>query len=132
MIGALVLCMQVAAAATAPLVVRAGTHVTTIPFVTTSNTRYIAASKLVTALNGKLQTTSDGRYAITLGESHVNLTDGDPFVRVDSTVVPLTWAPLVIDGTLYVPFQIVAEVIPHFITGFIYDPEAGEMRGFNA
>ena len=129
--AALALFLQVVTAPPATVVVRAGTHATTLPIVTNNQTRCIAAKKLTQALGGTWKSPSHGHYTMLLGDAHVDLTEGVPFARIDSAVIPLAAAPTLVDGTLYVPFQLAAEVIPRLVTGFIYDPAADEIRAFN-
>jgi N-acetylmuramoyl-L-alanine amidase len=56
--------------------------------------------------------------------------DGIPFAKRDSLTIPLTKAPQVHGGELYLPFQFVSEVIPRYGGGYFYDPAAGELRTF--
>jgi N-acetylmuramoyl-L-alanine amidase len=53
-----------------------------------------------------------------------------PFARMGDEVLPLTSAPFVEAGRLYVPLQLVAELVPRYGTGVMYDPDRGELRVF--
>jgi N-acetylmuramoyl-L-alanine amidase len=58
------------------------------------------------------------------------LIDGIPFAKRDTLTIPLTRAPQVRGGQLYLPFQFVTEVIPRYGGGYFYDAGLGELRTF--
>jgi N-acetylmuramoyl-L-alanine amidase len=47
---------------------------------------------------------------------------------VGAGVVPLAGAPFVLDGRLFVPLQLVTEVVPRFAPDAVYDAARGELR----
>jgi N-acetylmuramoyl-L-alanine amidase len=49
---------------------------------------------------------------------------------MDTVTVPLTRAPQVRGGQLYLPFQFVSEVIPRYAGGYYYDAAQSELRTF--
>jgi N-acetylmuramoyl-L-alanine amidase len=53
-----------------------------------------------------------------------------PFAKVGTEVMPLAAAPFVESGRLYVPMQLVAELLPRLGTGVLYDAERSELRQF--
>ena len=89
------------------------------------------ADLLATALGGSAGGAAGGRYRITLGESRIELTEGVPFVRVDTSVVPMLLPPLRSGSNFLVPFQLATSVIPRYATGFNYDASLAELRIFN-
>lgn len=137
MIAALALALQTAAAAAvvatpASVTVRAPDRNTTIPVVRVAGEAVVDAARAAAALGGRARALAGGRIDLTLGGSTVHLDEGVPFaVLDDSTVIPLTGVPRVVGSTVYIPFQIVSEVAPRFLSGYFYDPQAAEVRIFD-
>ena len=131
MIAGILLALQVSAAAPATLTVRHAEAVRTVPRISTLSGTYLRADLLASALGGTVGSLPLGRYSITLGGSRIVLTEGVPFVRVDSNVVPMLLPPLRSGPTFLVPFQLASSVIPRFTSGFNYDVAADEIRIFN-
>jgi len=129
--GALTFLLQTAIAAPPSLLVRSGAVERTVPVVAIDGTPAVAANELASALGATVRAGTTGRYTFIFGESHLDLIEGVPFARSDSVVVPIVGVPAVSNGTLYLPFHVVSEVIPRLLVGVIYDVEAGEMRTFN-
>ena len=131
MIGALLLFLQTSAVAPANLVIRHADVVKTVPVIPTVSGTYLRADLLAVALGGTVADASSGRYRISLGDSRIDLTEGVPFVRVNSEVVPLWLPPLRSGRTFLVPSQLATSVIPRFATGFNYDAANSELRIFS-
>lgn len=137
MIGALVLFLQTAATAAvsstnATVAVRVAKHTTPVPIVVAKGARAVAGDKLASALGGKFVRAKDGHFTLVVGESQLDFTPDVPFARADSVVVPMVTAPSLVGSTLYLPFQVVSEIVPSYITGFMYDSDADEIRAFSA
>ncbi len=131
MISALLLFLQTSAAAPATLTVRHGEAVRTVPVIPTVNGSYVRADLLAAALGGSAGDAPAGRYRITLGDARIDMTEGVPFVRVNSDVAQLSLPPLRSGRTFLVPYQLATSVIPRFATGFNYDVANSEMRIFS-
>ena len=131
MIGALLLFLQTSAVTPASLVVRQADVVKTVPVIPTVNGTYIRADLLATALGGSVSDAPAGRYRISLGESRIEMTEGLPFVRVNTEIVPLLLPALRSGRTFLVPYQLATSVIPRFATGFNYDVANSELRIFS-
>lgn len=142
MIAALLLFLQTAAVTplhradsvpSAPSVVSVNTPArhTSVKVTTLDGAPVVAADKLAAALGGTFRMTSPGHYSLTVGETHISFTDAVPFAGSDTTIVPLTSAPRVVGQTVYLPFLVVAELVPRFFTGFMYDADRAEVRTFN-
>jgi N-acetylmuramoyl-L-alanine amidase len=65
---------------------------------------------------------------LALPRAHLDLIDGIPFAKFDTLTVPLTRAPQVFSGQLYLPFQFVSEILPRYGGGYLYDVALGELR----
>jgi len=53
-----------------------------------------------------------------------------PFVRAGGELRQLVASPVLRDGALHVPLQLLAEVLPQIANGFLWDPERRELRAF--
>jgi N-acetylmuramoyl-L-alanine amidase len=131
MIAGAIMFLQTAAVAPPNLVIRHAENVRTVPAIATVSGAYMRADLLATALGGSAGGAAGGRYRITLGDSRIELTEGVPFVRVDTSVVPILLPPLRSGSNFLVPFHLATSVIPRHATGFNYDVAAAELRIFN-
>lgn len=134
MIG-LFLAMQIAASGAtvvAPtfIVVRDGATTTSVPVTISDGQAFVRADLLVKAMKGTLIFGTNQHYTLALPRAHLDLIDGIPFAKFDSATVPLSRAPQVRGGQLYLPFQFVSEVIPRYGGGYFYDVAQGELRTF--
>jgi N-acetylmuramoyl-L-alanine amidase len=130
---ALVLAMQIAgsaATAGAPtfIVVRDGQTATSVPVTISDGQAFVRADLLVKAMRGTLTIGTNLHYTLALPRAHLDLIDGIPFAKFDTVTVPLTRAPQVFAGQLYLPFQFVSEIIPRYGGGYFYDVAVGELR----
>ena len=130
---ALFLAMQVAAASPARpaptfIVVRDGQTTTQVPVTISGGEAFVRADALMQAMKGTLVTGTNLHYTLALPRAHVSLIDGIPFAKFDTLTVPLTRAPQVRGGSLYLPFQFVSELIPRYGGGYIYDMAQSELR----
>ncbi|HYU52850.1 MAG TPA: N-acetylmuramoyl-L-alanine amidase [Gemmatimonadaceae bacterium] len=132
MIG-LFLALQIAGAAAAVpvptfIVVRDGAFTASVPVTINGGEPSVRADVLMKAMKGALITGTNLHYRLVLSRTRLDLIDGIPFAKLDSLTVPLTRAPQVRGGQLYLPFQFVSEVIPRYVGGYIYDVVLAELR----
>jgi N-acetylmuramoyl-L-alanine amidase len=132
---ALFLAMQIAgsaATAAAPtfIVVRDGVSTTSVPVTISDGQAFVRADVLVKAMRGTLTIGTNLHYTLALPRAHLDLIDGIPFAKFDTMTVPLTRAPQVFSGQLYLPFQFVSEILPRYGGGYYYDVAQGELRTF--
>ena len=130
---ALLLALQVAAAAPIPtfVVVRDGASSSSVPVTINGGEASVRADALMRALKGILITGTNLHYTLALPHVRLDLIDGIPFAKLDTLTVPLTRAPQVRGGQLYLPFQFVSEVIPRYAGGYFYDAAQAELRTFS-
>ncbi|HJQ11437.1 MAG TPA: N-acetylmuramoyl-L-alanine amidase [Gemmatimonadaceae bacterium] len=128
----ILLALQVAAAVPTPtfVVVRDGAATTSVPVTINGGEPSVRADVLVKALRGTLITGTNLHYTLALPRARLDLIDGIPFAKMDTVTVPLTRAPQVRGGQLYLPFQFVSEVIPRYAGGYYYDAAQAELRTF--
>lgn len=134
---ALFLALQIgAAAAAAPvptfIVVRDGPSVISVPVTISGGEPSVRADVLMRAMKGMLITGTNLHYTLALPRARVDLIDGIPFAKRDTITIPLTRAPQVRGGQLYLPFQFVTDVIPRYIGGYVYDSPLAELRASDA
>ena len=122
----LLLFLQTAAGLPA-LIVRDGAAQVSVPVIFAAGEPTVRADALMTATKSALVRVSGHRFTLVLPRARVELTDGVPFARVDSLMVPLLSAPEVRNGILYLPLGLVGEIIPRY-GGYSYDRPARELR----
>jgi N-acetylmuramoyl-L-alanine amidase len=134
MIG-LLLALQIAAAPRpnaipAFIFVRDGTVVTPVPVTINGGEASVRADALMKAVRGTLITGVNLHYTLALPRARLDLIDGIPFAKRDSLTIPLSRAPQVRGGQLYLPFQFVSEVLPRYGGGYSYDVAQAELRTY--
>jgi N-acetylmuramoyl-L-alanine amidase len=130
---ALFLAMQIAGAPVvrpAPtfIVVRDGQATTSIPVTISDGEAFVRADLLMKAMKGMVITGTNLHFTLALPRARLDLIDGIPFAKFDTLTVPLTRAPQVRGGQLYLPFQFVSELIPRYGGGYVYDVALAELR----
>jgi N-acetylmuramoyl-L-alanine amidase len=130
---ALLLFLQTAAATLAApiptfIVVRDGGAMVSVPVTIDGGQPSVRADALMRAMRGMLITSTNLHYTLSLPRARIDLIDGIPFAKRDTLTIPLTRAPQVRGGQLYLPYQFVTEVIPRYVGGYIYDAALGELR----
>src|SRR5437773_8614481 len=129
------LALQIAgAAASAPIptfiIIRDGATATSVPVTINAGEPSVRADALMKAMKGALVIGTNLHYTLVLPRVRLDLIDGIPFAKRDTLTIPLTRAPQVRGGQLYLPFQFVSEVIPRYGGGYSYDVAQGELRIF--
>jgi N-acetylmuramoyl-L-alanine amidase len=130
MIGVL-LFLQIAA--TSPripdfIVVRDGSTSVSVPVTIDRGAASVRADALMRAMHGTLITSTNLHYTLSLPRMRLALIDGIPFAKLDTLTVPLTHSPQVRGGVLYLPFELVSELIPRYVGGYSFDQARGELR----
>jgi N-acetylmuramoyl-L-alanine amidase len=110
------------------VVVRDGASVVSLPVTIDGGQASVRADALAKAMRGILITSTNLHYALSLPRMRFDLIDGIPFTKLDTLTIPLTRAPEVRGGQLYLPFQFVSDVIPKYGSGYVYDAGTAELR----
>ena len=126
----LLLFLQTVVAQPPNLVVKQGDAVRVVPVIGSTTGSYIRADLLAAALGGTVSNTPNAHYRISLGDNRLDLVEGVPFLRVDTSVVPMTLPALRSGNTFLLPLQVVTAVIPRYASGFFYDNNVRELRIF--
>lgn len=130
MIGALTLALQLSASVIAPVTVRAGDRATPLPVLGSEERVGVRADAVAAALGGMLHKGAGERYTLTLGSAAIQLEPSLPIAKVDTIVIPLAAAPWLNGNALYIPLQVLSELVPRFATGFMYESALREVRVF--
>ncbi len=131
---ALLFFLQTAAATVAApiptfIVVRDGGAIASVPVTIDGGLPSVRADALMRAMRGGILITSTNlHYTLSLPRARLDLIDGIPFAKRDTLTIPLTRAPQVRGGQLYLPFQFVTDVIPRYVGGYVYDAALSELR----
>jgi len=129
MIGALLIALQLASVTPSALSVRAGDSESIVPLVETNLGAAISLERLAPLVPLEIAAPNGGRFVIKIAGVDMELRDQLPFARVGGQLVPLAAAPFVSDGHLYVPFEVVAELLPRFAGDRIrYNPARAQLR----
>ena len=126
MIAALLLALQLSAPA--ELVIRSGAHVVNVPVTSTAAGPGVRADLLGPALGATMRKLPNGHFAITVGGVGLDVAEHLPFVSVGDSVFPLAIAPVLVDGRLVVPLQLLTEVLPRVSSALAYDSVRDELR----
>src|ERR1700716_4725283 len=129
---ALLFFLQTAVTVAAPIptfiVVRDGGAIASVPVTIDAGQPSVRADALMRAMRGMLITSTNLHYTLALPRARLDLIDGIPFAKRDTLTIPLTRAPQVRGGQLYLPFQFVTDVIPRYVGGYVYDAGLSELR----
>ncbi|MGI8401755.1 MAG: N-acetylmuramoyl-L-alanine amidase family protein [Gemmatimonadaceae bacterium] len=125
--------LQIGAASPPPaaptfVVIRDGASVVSVPVTVDAGQASVRADALAKAMHGILITSTNLHYALSLPRMRFELIDGIPFTKLDTLTIPLTRAPQVRGGQLYLPLQFVSDVIPKYGRGYLYDAGTAELR----
>src|SRR2546423_13713721 len=130
---ALFLALQISVASSSAsvptfIVVRDGSGTTSVPVTINGGEPSVRADAVMRAMKGTLITGTNLHYTLALPRVRLDLIDGIPFAKRDTLTIPLTRAPQVRGGHLYLPFQFVSEVLPRYGGGYSYDVALAELR----
>ena len=132
MIALLLAAQIIGASASTPaptfIIVRDGQLTTSVPVTINNGEPSVRADVLMKAMKGMLITGTNLHFTLALPRARMDVIDGIPFAKLETLTVPLTRAPQVRGGQLYLPFQFVSEVIPRYGGGYFYDVAQGELR----
>ena len=132
MIAALLLVAQVAAAqeaqAAPTLTVRTETRAVRVPLTATATGPAVRADLLAAALGARVSATPNDHWVLRVAGAALDVAPHVPFVRDGDAVYPLAAAPVVTDGRLLLPLQLVSEILPRIAPRvFRFDAAADEL-----
>jgi N-acetylmuramoyl-L-alanine amidase len=129
MIGAVLVALQLAMTTPSVLSVRAGESESIVPLVETNLGAAISIERLAPLVPLSISALGNGRFAAKVAGVDMELRDQLPFATISGQLVPLAAAPFVVDGHLYVPFEVVAELLPRAASDRLrYLPGSAQLR----
>ena len=112
----------------ANMTIRAGDRTVVVPITPTAAGPAIRSDLLGPALAATIRQLPNGHFMLVLGGTEIDIAERVPFARVGADVYPLATAPLVVEGRLLVPMQLLSDVVPRVVKGVTYDAKRDEMR----
>lgn len=137
MIVALLTAFQLAAAQPAPagpatsLLVRDASRSTTVALVQTTHGPLLRADALRPIVPLTVSHLTGERWMLIVGGTAIEVAEGSRFAKVGTASYQLTTSVEVRKGALYVPLQLVAEVVPRVAGNLVWDAQRFELRAFS-
>ncbi len=135
MIIALVAAFQLATTAAAqpgPLVVKDASRSTTVALVASPAGPLLRADQLRPIVPLTVSHLTGARWMLIVNGTAIEVEEGVRFAKVSDQTYQLTAPPEVRKGVLYVPLQLVAEIVPRVATNLVWDAEKFELRAFSS
>lgn len=103
---------------------------TTLVVVSTPSGGALRADVVLPLIGGSVSSTTPGRWKVDAPGVSFTLVDGVPFATTKDGPIPLAAAPILRNGVLLLPLQILADIVPRIGNRVIWDPENRELRAF--
>ncbi|MEP6732516.1 MAG: N-acetylmuramoyl-L-alanine amidase [bacterium] len=138
MIVALLAAFQLAAASpqsgapSGSLVVKDASRTTSIALVQTAGGPILRADQLRPIVPMTVSHLTANRWMLIVNGVAIEVEEGNRFAKVSDQTYQLAIAPEIRKGALYVPLQLVAEIITKVATNLIWDPQRFELRAFSS
>ncbi|MEP6999694.1 MAG: N-acetylmuramoyl-L-alanine amidase [bacterium] len=115
-----------------PLVVKDASRSITVPLVAAPGGPLLRAEQLKPVIPITVSHLTGNRWMLIVNGTAIEVEDGVRFAKVGDQSYQLAAAPEVRKGALYVPLQLVAEIVPRIVTNLIWDPAKFELRAFSS
>jgi N-acetylmuramoyl-L-alanine amidase len=112
------------------VLVRGTVRDTTLIVVSTPAGAALRADVVLPLLGGAVRDAGGGRWSISVGGTIIDLADGVPFATHQGTTFPLAMSPVVRDGALLLPLDLLTGLAPRLGDNLIWDAEHRELRVF--
>ena len=134
MILALLAAFQLAAASPSAgaFVVRDASRSVSVPLVHSPSGPLVRPELLRPVVPITVSHLTGDRWLIIVGGSTIEVEDGVRFARVGSAAFQLARAPEIRKGALYVPLQLVVELVPRIAGNLAWDVDRFELRAFSS
>ena len=134
MIVALFAAFQLAAASRSPaaLVVKDASRKVSVPIVVTASGPLVRPDQLRPVVPITVSHLTGDRWLLIVGGSSIEVEEGLRFARVGEAAFQLARAPEVRKGALYVPLQLVVELVPRIAGNLAWDVDKFELRAFSS
>ena len=138
MIAALALACQLAVATVAPahadrpLVVKDATRSRSVALVDGAAAPLVRADQLRPVVAVTVSHLMGDRWMLIMGGTAIEVEQGSRFARIADATYQLATATEVRRGALFVPLQLVVEILPRIAGNLVWDPERFELRAFSS
>ena len=134
MIVALLTAFQLAAASrsASALVVKDASRKVSVPIVASSSGPLVRPDQLRPVVPITVSHLTGDRWMLIVGGSSIEVEEGVRFARVGETAFQLARAPEVRKNFLYVPLQLVVELVPRIAGNLAWDVDKFELRAFSS
>ncbi|MEP6620713.1 MAG: N-acetylmuramoyl-L-alanine amidase [bacterium] len=135
MILALAAAFQLAASApqgmSGSLIVKDASRSASVALVPSAGGPLLRAEQLRPIVPITVSHLTGNRWLLLIGGAAIEVEEGLRFAKVSDQTYQLATPPEVRKGALYVPLQLVAEIVPRVATNLVWDPEHFELRAFS-
>jgi N-acetylmuramoyl-L-alanine amidase len=90
----------------------------------------LRADVVLPLIGGSVSATSAGRWRIDAPGVSFTLVDGVPFATTRDGPIPLAAAPILRNGALLLPLQILPDIVPRIGNRVVWDAHSRELRAF--
>jgi N-acetylmuramoyl-L-alanine amidase len=134
MILALLAAFQLAAASRSPgaLVVKDASRKVSVPIVASPSGPIVRPDQLRPVVPITVSHLTGDRWLLIVGGASIEVEEGLRFARVGDAAFQLARAPEVRKGFLYVPLQLVVELVPRIAGNLAWDADRFELRAFSS
>jgi len=136
MIVALVAAFQLAVASptapNGPLVVKDASRSVSVPLVPSASGPLVRAEQLRPIVPLTVSHLTGDRWMLIVGGSAIEVEIGSRFARLGEKEFQLATAPEIRKGSLYVPLQLIVELVPRLVGNLAWDPDRFELRAFSS
>ena len=134
MIVALLAAFQLAAASgpPGPLIVKDATRKVSVPLVASPSGPLVRPDHLRPVVPITVSHLTGDRWLLIVGSASIEVEEGVRFARVGEATFQLARAPEVRKGVLYVPLQLVVELVPRIAGNLVWDVDRFELRAFSS
>ncbi|HET7186879.1 MAG TPA: N-acetylmuramoyl-L-alanine amidase, partial [Gemmatimonadaceae bacterium] len=115
-----------------PLVVKNATRSVSVTLVATADGPILRADAIRPVVPITVSHVMGERWMLIVNGAAIEVQTGSRLARVGPESYQLTGAPSVRRGALWVPLQLVVEIVPRVVNNLVWDPERFELRAFSA
>lgn len=115
-----------------PLVVKDAGRSASVPLIVATGGLLLRADQLRPIIPVTVSHLTGARWMLIVNGTAIGVEDGVRFATVGGETYQLAMAPEVRKGVLFVPLQLVAEIVPRLVTNLIWDPDRFELRAFTS
>ena len=104
---------------------------TQVPIVMTGQGAAVRADLLAKGLGSTLAVKPGAKQSFSAAGRTIEFAESYFFIRVDTALVPVAFPAFKREGIMFLPLQVVTDILPRLGTGLMYDTQYAELRVFN-